>query len=104
MFASPALSRELLTDMRLPAGQDKHFAYNWADAQWMWERAQEVGAPLMAGSSAPLACCLATGMCRMCRSISSEVYLTSLRVSPMHAWGSWWVSNPGRWQARRARI
>ena len=37
------------------AGQDKHFAYNWADAQWMWERAQEVGAPLMAGSSAPLA-------------------------------------------------
>lgn len=38
----------------VPVFSDKHFAYDYRDAQWMWNRAQELDIPLMAGSSLPL--------------------------------------------------
>ena len=39
----------------VPIFNDKHFAYDFADAQWMWNRARELKIPLMAGSCLPLA-------------------------------------------------
>ena len=39
----------------VPVFNDKHFAYDFTDAQWMWDRAAELGIPLMAGSCLPLA-------------------------------------------------
>ena len=39
----------------VPVFNDKHFACDFADAQWMWDRAKELHIPLMAGSCLPLA-------------------------------------------------
>jgi hypothetical protein len=39
----------------IPVFCDKHLAYDFVDAQWMWDRALELGIPLMAGSSLPVA-------------------------------------------------
>jgi hypothetical protein len=37
-----------------PVFNDKHLAYNWTDAKWMYEQHQELGFPMMAGSSVPV--------------------------------------------------
>jgi len=38
----------------VPVFTDKHFSYSWADALWMWQRAEELSIPLMAGSCLPI--------------------------------------------------
>jgi len=38
----------------VPVFSDKHLSYNWHDAKWMFERAAQLGAPFMAGSSLPV--------------------------------------------------
>ena len=40
----------------VPVYNDKHFSYSWADAEWMYRQSRELGFPMMAGSSVPVAC------------------------------------------------
>lgn len=42
------------TGQAVPVFCDKHFAWNWADAKWIYDTAQELKIPLMAGSSVPV--------------------------------------------------
>ena len=39
----------------VPVFCDKHLAYDWSNAKWMYDRARDLGLPFMAGSSIPLA-------------------------------------------------
>jgi hypothetical protein len=39
----------------VPVYCDKHFSHSWADAEWMYRQSRELGFPMMAGSSVPVA-------------------------------------------------
>lgn len=39
----------------VPVYLDKHFSYDWLSSKWMYEQSQDLGFPMMAGSSVPVA-------------------------------------------------
>jgi hypothetical protein len=39
----------------VPVFNDKHLAYNWTDAKWIYDQHKELAFPMMAGSSVPVA-------------------------------------------------
>jgi hypothetical protein len=39
----------------VPVYNDKQFSYSWTDAEWMYRQSRELGFPMMAGSSVPVA-------------------------------------------------
>lgn len=39
----------------VPVYIDKHLSYSWDDAKWMYDQSRELGFPMMAGSSIPVA-------------------------------------------------
>ncbi|HXG12953.1 MAG TPA: hypothetical protein VNK04_24560 [Gemmataceae bacterium] len=43
------------TGKSVPVYNDKHFSYSWEDAKWMYDQSRELGFPMMAGSSVPVA-------------------------------------------------
>ena len=43
------------TGRAVPVFNDKHLAYDWNDAEWMYSQSKELNFPLMAGSSVPVA-------------------------------------------------
>ena len=43
------------THSTVPVFCDKHFSVDWDEAKWMYNQSRELGFPLMAGSSVPLA-------------------------------------------------
>lgn len=43
------------TGSTVPVFCDKHFSVDWDEAKWMYNQSREMGFPLMAGSSVPLA-------------------------------------------------
>lgn len=43
------------SDRSVPLFTDKHLAYSWLDSKWIYDRAQELNVPMMAGSSLPFA-------------------------------------------------
>lgn len=42
------------TGKSVPVFNDKHLSYSWEDAKWMYSQSQELGFPMMAGSSVPV--------------------------------------------------
>ncbi len=43
------------TGKTAPVYNDKHFSYSWENAEWMYRQSQELGFPMTAGSSVPVA-------------------------------------------------
>lgn len=43
------------TGKSVPVYNDKHFSYSWENAKWMYDQSRELGFPMMAGSSVPVA-------------------------------------------------
>src|SRR5262245_13379746 len=39
----------------VPVFNDKHLSYSWENAKWMYDQSKELGIPMMAGSSVPVA-------------------------------------------------
>lgn len=54
-FFEEAIKVFRATGKSVPVFVDKHLAYQWEDARWMYDQHKELGFPMMAGSSVPVA-------------------------------------------------